>query len=115
MSHMDASLDTVIVGYDIDGRLTEEESRMEFVQDSVTREVTVGIITGRSNSGMEDFLESHPDIQRDAKFTEASRVKVLGLREVKSMFPGADKFIYKGSGPRDRVAAMLAGWDYDEA
>lgn len=112
MSSLDSALDAVVVAYDIDGALTKKSVRDGFIEDSNTKKVTPGVITSRSKREMDEFFAFHPDILVNSEFNVPARVKVTALRNVKAEYPWADKYIYKGSWVRDKLAAKLAGWEY---
>jgi len=115
MTHIYSQLDSVVIAYDIDGALTNDDVKQQFIDDADTKKVITGIITARSEDGLDNFLAVNPDILVNAEFRVSSRVKVMALNQVKDMYPHADEYMYVGSYIRDRAAAMVAGWEYRQA
>lgn len=114
MTHLDSQLDTVVVAYDIDGALTKKEVRERLRDDAQTRKVIPGIVSARGRGGIRQFMLENPDMEESVEFVKPSNVKITTLRDVKADYPGADRYIYRGSWFRDRLAANLAGWEYEQ-
>lgn len=109
---IDTQLNMIIEGFDIDGVLTEKEERERFIEASETKQVRAIIITGRSKNGLEEFLHQYQNIADASDGEFASTVKILAFRDAKNMFPNADRYIYNGSGFRDRMLSNITGWEF---
>lgn len=98
-----------LIAYDIDGVLTSAEGRSDFNTARKT-ENTVGIVTARSESSMQQFIGEqgfNPD------FARSTNVKFKTLMNLEEEF-GTGDVLYVGSGLRDKMAAKIAGWDYKQ-
>jgi hypothetical protein len=98
-----------IHAFDIDGALTSNRGVESFKQEQ-NRGNTVGIVSARSEIGIREFLDTQP---LHPTFTKSARIKSLALRNIRSQYDGT-AYVYHGSWMRDRVAARLAGWKYQE-
>jgi len=98
-----------VIAHDIDGALTRRRVRDDYLGRK-SRGVVVGIVSARSPAGIEEFLA-----KRDLPSDFARSGKSLALERVREQFPDHERYIYRGSWFRDRVAATLAGWEYESA
>lgn len=96
-----------VIAFDVDGALTEDEGMSEYTRVK-NQENTVGIVSARSMTGINEFIVNN-NIKPD--FRRSSMLKVRELRSIMDEFE-AEEYIYYGSWLRDRVAANLAGWQY---
>jgi len=89
-----------VVGFDIDGALTDHPEKFEEVQNKC--DVPVGIVSARPQFLVNGFVEEN-NLSPD--FAKSSQLKHTELPE------GA---CYYGSWERDQLHAALGGWKYEE-
>lgn len=110
---IDAALDTIVEGFDVDGVLTEQEERERFHEAAQTKKVIPIIITGRSPEELDKFFNQHPEIANASRDEFASTIKLQGFREAKQTWPHADRYVYHGSGFRDRMLSSITNWEFN--
>jgi len=110
---VDASLPHVVEAYDIDGSLTKSEIQEQYRKRAKMKKVTVGVVTARSEDGMQEFLNNHPRIKTNTDFAKSNRFKSVSLYQIKKEWPNSDKYTYFGSWVRDKFPAVVSGWDYE--
>lgn len=91
-----------VIGFDIDGALTEDRGKRLFRDRSEKCDAPVGIVTARPEPLAEEFVEEN-DLNPD--FVISSQLKHTELPEGSC---------YYGSWERDHLHAILGGWQYEE-
>lgn len=98
-----------LIAYDIDGALTKEGGLRQFKQDKRSGAI-VGIVTSRTDGGMEEFIE---DENLDPDFAESAVFKGYALRKISRRHEAEDK-LYYGSWFKDGIQAFVGGWKYKQ-
>ena len=91
------------VAFDIDGTLTTDEGMSKFWEYQFDGDYTVGIISARPMTSIEQFIE---DEGLTPMFVESTLMKNRAMDRI------ADEGIYYGDRMVDKGYARMAGWEF---
>lgn len=99
-----------LVAFDIDGVLTTREGLTEYKQFMSRDNTTLGVVSARNRDSIDEFIEQS-GVKTD--FRRSSKLKGITLMNLSDMY-NPDEKVYYGSWAKDRVQALLAGWEYKQ-
>lgn len=105
-----STIENRVIAFDIDGALTTREGMRLWNEQKDRAGHTLGIVSARNEDEIEQFIQ---DSNISPEFTRSTRLKGVTLSNMKDEFD-ADEFLYVGSWTRDRLAAVIGGWEYQE-
>jgi len=102
----------MIVGFDIDGTLTEDVVLDSYKTLSKNKELTVGIVTRRYPQFRDVFIEKN---KLETDFRKSAIIKSRAFKQIENQFKPDQSPTYVGNRITDNIYSSISGWRFVSA